>query len=238
MAGPKLVRQNSLIWVARSSMPGMNHSALSVTSLLYFLCALLAALPSQALGFPIVITVIINCTCSANHDLTIGPKYDTKYASLAQCKNACQNHVAGCDAINYSKYVKETCRRDNTCTRGICTWWSFTALIPDNVIGTRKASVSSSNAMVWWFVQMSKTSTHSFYRETKSLPVPSSPAVPLKLVLDQVSGAFRIHMVLHGGSRTAFSLSVCFSFSFVHDLSLLLFMFSRSVDTVAQCDPD
>jgi len=38
-----------------------------------------------------------------NHNARNGPKYDTKYASLVQCKNACKDKVAGCDAINYSK---------------------------------------------------------------------------------------------------------------------------------------
>ena len=42
---------------------------------------------------------------SRNYDPANGPKYDSKYPSLVQCKNACKNQVAGCDAINYSKYV-------------------------------------------------------------------------------------------------------------------------------------
>jgi len=37
-----------------------------------------------------------------NHDEKNGPRYDTKYDTLDQCKKACRYKVIGCDAINYS----------------------------------------------------------------------------------------------------------------------------------------
>ena len=33
------------------------------------------------------------------------PVYNTRYATVEECKAACQTEVVGCDAINYSKYV-------------------------------------------------------------------------------------------------------------------------------------
>ena len=38
---------------------------------------------------------------SANYDGKNGPKYDTAYSGLKECKAACRDEVAGCDAINF-----------------------------------------------------------------------------------------------------------------------------------------
>ena len=43
---------------------------------------------------------------SPNHNPKKGPRYNTKYpGGVKDCKAACQNEVARCDAINYSKYA-------------------------------------------------------------------------------------------------------------------------------------
>ena len=51
---------------------------------------------------------------SANYDSQNGAKYGTKYPDgVNQCKVACEK-VAGCDAINYNKYVVRRIRRQNS----------------------------------------------------------------------------------------------------------------------------
>ena len=96
MVGSKLVVRITKTWVARSSMKGMNHSAIT--------CNQQAAVISVCIHAYVraCLTSKLNRICSANAN---GPKYDIKYPSVIQCKNACKNDVAGCDAINYSKYV-------------------------------------------------------------------------------------------------------------------------------------
>ena len=44
----------------------------------------------------------INYLCSQNHNMKDGPRYNTKYDTLGQCKAGCKDEVEECDAINYS----------------------------------------------------------------------------------------------------------------------------------------
>ena len=103
MDGHKLVQGTISICAALHLMPG--DEMLSPTNLL--------SPPSTAFPhYPHLLRcswlshkLRAHCTLSPKHDIKNGPRYDTKYDTLDQCKRACQNEVVGCDAVNYDKYV-------------------------------------------------------------------------------------------------------------------------------------
>ena len=85
--GHELVHRRMLHWIAQSSISGDESSYIS---------------------HPLLLCNFTNthhcCTRfprSPNYEERYGPKYDTVYSSVKECKLACDHEVLGCDAINF-----------------------------------------------------------------------------------------------------------------------------------------